>query len=619
MIDLKEYIASLIHTYKGNDKATAQNIITFLEDNNWFGSRPEFIEGKVELTDEQIQLYSEPLEVFLTTEATTEAILSMFSEKFPETASLFERFREKVTISSDLQFYLLDFLLVYLKKDLFLYTDIEVKELVHTAANELTKGCGDVLTFFLSWLRTKTSTKYYSDYVMQKRYTMDIQNQAYAMDEYLKLSYYLFNDSYIEENDMYCKAAESKNYTDTWLYLCMHFITALRLTDLQRLYHPDLMYPAQEIIDQIATGTFSDSDARTILLSITVRLSVLPFTPSKTAVTSGVSSVHVSIPHSCEVHFGRLFALAEAHRQLSGHPDEPIIRKVSTYDEITRAMGDEIGSLFLESDFRARSATKSYLQLIFSMADDALESKKATVKGYILASLARSHKGGYGTFAQTTIEYLKDMHLNGYDPKFVAYELLERGVLSFIPGMLLNVVTDREYDALTVQGQTKLLKELSLSPFEVNATIDTVVKGRKQAQEAVTTALKSGEDILTVLQRIASGQAFSKESDCLCLNTACGRICPYPNRSQCIGCEYEISTKSTLFLLISEYRRTKTLYETSKDPLEKEKYKQLACTLILPKMNEMLTCLKQDYGKDCYDQYVEILRKHSAREMENKS
>lgn len=611
MIDLKDFITELIQAHADSPKATAQNIITFLEDNNWFGCRPEYIDGRVLLTPEQVSRYADPLEIFLTTEASTDVLFRMLRESFPETAAFFDRFCKDVTVSEDYSFYVLDFLLVYLKKDLFLYSDAEAKELVETAANELTKSCGDVFTFFMAWLRTKTRTNFYSDYVMQKRYTMDIQNQAYSMDEYLELAFYLFNDEYIEKNDMYQKAALSKDYTDTWLYLCMHFIASLRLTDLQRIYHPDLMYSPQEIIDKIATGAFSDSDARLILLSITTRLAVLPFTPSKTAAKSNVDSVHISFPHSCEVHFGTLFALAEAHRQLCGQPDEPIIRKVSTYSEITRAMGDEIGELFLESDFRSRSATKSYLQLIFSLTDKALESKKATIKGYIIASLARSHKGNYGEFAQTTIEYLKDMHLSGYDPKFVAYELLERGVLSFIPGMLLSVITNQEYDRLEVKSQTKLLNEFALSPYEVNATIDAISRGRMQAQQAVTDAIQTGEDVMTVLQRIASGQAFSKEPDCLCLTTACGKICPYPNRSQCVGCEYEISTKSTLFLLVSEFRRMKNLYETASVPLEKQKYKALTCNLVLPKIQEMLDCLKTSYGDEVFNQYIEILKKYS--------
>lgn len=66
-------------------------------------------------------------------------------------------------------------------------------------------------------------------------------------------------------------------------------------------------------------------------------------------------------------------------------------------------MGDEIGDLFLESDFRARSATKSYLQLIYTIGDEVLaQDGDFRLKGSILASLARSHKGNYKEFSSTT-------------------------------------------------------------------------------------------------------------------------------------------------------------------------------------------------------------------------
>lgn len=499
---------------------------------------------------------------------------------------------------------------MYLNKELVLYSDQEAALLVKTASIEMTKAHGDTLTFFMSWLRTKVKTCYYKDYIMNRRFEMDIQNQAYSLDEYTDLMYYLLNEEYIAENDMYRKAAASKDYTDTWLYLSVHFICALRLTDLQRIYHPDLPYSPEKVLEKIADGTFTDEDARIVLLSITVRLSSLPLYPSKTDGTTGIGSVKFIVPHSCETHFGRLFAAAEAHRLVLGTPDEPIIRKVSSYKEISRYMGDEIGVLFLDHDFRSRSATKSYLQAMFLNADNALGFQQSTMKGYMLASLARSHKGGYGTYAQTTIQYLKDMKLSSYTPEFVAFELLERGVLSFIPGMLLEIVTDQEYNSISVQNQTHLLQELNLSPFEVNATIDALDKGKKQAQAAVTEAINSGIDIMTVLQRIASGQAFSKEQDCLCLITACGRICPYLDRRQCVGCKYEISTKATLLLLADEYQRMKRLYDQATDTYEKEKYKALISSIVVPKLNEMLTCLNEKYGEKCFDEYESLLKRY---------
>lgn len=612
MVDLKEFIASIISAHSQSPKANVRSIIGFLEDNAWFGQRPDMVSGRVILSPEQIDCYTPPLTLFLSTEATCANIYNLLQAKFPMTAQHWEKFCKVVDVPEDDQFYILDFMLAFCVKDIMLYSDTEIKLLVKQASLELTKTHGETFTIFLSWLRKATKTGYRTDFVMQKRFQLDIQNEAYAMDEYLALMYYVFNEDYIFENGMYKKAAQSKDYADAWLYFCMHYVCSLRLTDLQRIYHPVLMYPPDEILRRIASDTFSDADARMILLSITVRLATLPFSPSKTDKVPDVGSIHFSIPHSCETHFGKLFALAEAHRQLAG-TDEPIIRKISKYEEIKRVMGDEIGSLFRENDFRSRSATKSYLQSIFMLSDAALGNKKATVKGYILASIARSHKSGYGSFAETTIEYIKDMRLNGYDSKFVAYELLERGVLSFIPGMLLSILTSQQYDDLDVKGQTALIKDLNLSPFEVNSAISTVVKGRNQAQQVIAQAIDSGEDVITILQRIASGQAFSMEADCLCMCSACGKVCPYALRRQCVGCEYEISTKSTLFLLISECKRMKHLFDTSEDVNEKEKYKYLMRSVILPKLSEMLTCLKNNYGEECYNQYIELLQHYTAK------
>lgn len=93
-------------------------------------------------------------------------------------------------------------------------------------------------------------------------------------------------------------------------------------------------------------------------------------------------------------------------------------------------MGDEIGELFLFSDFRSRSATKSFLQDICMVADENSTDSGGGfhVKGYYLAALARSHKGSYGKLAETTFQYLKDAKFNHLTPEFVAFELLERGV-----------------------------------------------------------------------------------------------------------------------------------------------------------------------------------------------
>ncbi len=183
-----------------------------------------------------------------------------------------------------------------------------------------------------------------------------------------------------------------------------------------------------EVLERVQDGSFEDVDARLTLYSVLYRLSVLQLTPSKTQGTTGVASIKFHVPESVEVHFGKLFAVAEAFHQISGLPeDKPLIRTIATYEQISRYMGEEIGELFLESNFRSRSANKAFMQMIYVLTDDILENDdQFSVKGYMLAALARSHKGSYGEFAKTTSVYLRDAKMSGFSPEFVARELFER-------------------------------------------------------------------------------------------------------------------------------------------------------------------------------------------------
>lgn len=622
MTDFIDFINSIIIQIGLSEqdvkKNAKQDIIAFLEDNLWFGSRPSIINGKVMVTNEQITLFREPLLVFLGTnqEDKKKILFSMLSNKFPETEDKLTKFFNIINASEESRYYIADFLLYTLDKDILLMNDKDISELVAKAVNGLIKVHGDMLTFFLSWLKSNYKTLYYSEYIMKNRYSMDYKKEAYDLDDYLQLLYYLFNEDYIIDNEMYSKAAKSKNYADTWLFLSMHFICSLRITDIERISHPILPKEPEVVLNEIAEGTFSETDARQVLFTITWRMCLIPLTPNKTSLHRNISSIKFTVPEDCEVHMGMLLALCEAHRLLAKIPDEePLIRRIADYDRISKYMGDEIGSLFLESNFRSRSANKSYLQSIYMLTDDILEEANdiPNVKGYILAALARSHKGSYGEFAQTTAVYLKDAKLSRLTPEFVALELFERGVLSFVPSMLLKIITNGEYNRLSVQKQTELIKVLNMSPAEIEKSVAVTDKARRQSAEVVKEILSTNDSkdfILETLHRIGSGSAFSKQPECLCLLTAIKKVCSFDERMQCIGCKYEISTKSTIFLMISEYNRLTSLYERVTKPLEKEKYKNLLKKVVIPAIDEMLVCLKEKYGDDTYRTYEKLIKEN---------
>ena len=604
MKDFKEFINEF------DTGKSIESIVTFFVDNEWFGESIVMEQGKIILSDAQIERFTKELNIFINGTQTT--LYMQFSKKFPETDRLFNKFLAEISVDEEFKYHLTDFLLYRLTKDLFLYNDTELEELISHATFDLIKAHGDILTFFLAWLKLNYKTVYQKDYVLSKRYTMDIQNEAYSFDDYIQLLYYLFVEEYIQDNNMFKKAAESKNYTDTWLYLALHFIRPLRLTDMERIHHPLLSYPSEEVLERIKNDTFTDNDARMVLLSITNRMSWLPLTPSKTSSTSNVVPINFDIPTSCEVLIGKLFALAQAHRNIIVEPDAPIIRKVSTYQEISRYMGDEIGELFLNNDFRSRSATKSFLQDIYMVTDESIPAEESGIhiKGYYLAALARNHKGSYGKLASTTFEYLKDAKFNKLTPEFVAFELLERGVFSFMSTLLLKMTMGEDYNKLSPQNQTSIIKTMDLSPKEIESLVATVDNAMATAQTTLNSLITEDTDILTVLHRIGSGEAFSKQRGESCLLSALEKVCPY-NRRNCVGCNFEIATRSTLFLFISEYNRLRNLYLTTENALEKAKYKNLLLTVIVPKMDEMLSTIKELYGEEVFKDYEALIKENT--------
>ena len=135
-------------------------------------------------------------------------------------------------------------------------------------------------------------------------------------------------------------------------------------------------------------------------------------------------------------------------------------------------------------------------------------------------------------------------------------------------------------------------------------------QSQRNAQQTIQAVVQSQTDIASVLQRIATGEAFAKQNECLCLMTAIKKVCPYTTRKQCIGCRYEIHTKSTLFQLIDELNRINHLYNTVTNDLEKQKYKKLLMEIIIPNLDEMLFYLKRDYGEEVFHEYEQLIKEN---------
>lgn len=607
MTDLKERIQSIGEHFGITDPDFMLNISRLLVNNNWYGCHPVQENDKILLSDKDYKRIEKELSTYcelysLDEQEKADYLIEKLSSILPKTAMLLSKYFKVNKIEPKSCHYLADFLLSFLPGELPESTDLEIGALMENGYEVLSKIYGDILADFINWTHTKVKTVYRNLYFMDKYADRTEESSAYDPDTYLSLLYHLYNSQYIAENDMYSRAAESKDYTDTWLFLSLHFLCSLRSTDLDRIPHPRLMKAPNIILEEIDNDAFSPESARAIVHSIIWALETLRLTPNKTQGVSGVGTLKFFVPESVEIHIGTLFAAAEAHFQLANEdPSKPLIRRITTYEQIARYMGDEIGDLFLEANFHSRSANKSYLQMIYILTDDILGvNDDFHIKGYMLAALARTHKGSYGDFAKTTSIYLKDAKMNGYTPEFIAKEMFERGVLSMTVSMLLKILIGKQYDRLSVESQTRLIKEVNLSPEDAENCVAIMQNSFQQSTKLVSDIYNhsSQRELINILHRIGNGDAASKTGSCMCLMTAMGKICPHPENKNCPSCEYEISTKMTLFLMVREVKRLQGIYQNTKNNIERQRCKAMVIDIILPCVDKMLCAMDEMYGPE---------------------
>ena len=94
----------------------------------------------------------------------------------------------------------------------------------------------------------------------------------------------------------------------------------------------------------------------------------------------------------------------------------------------------------------------------------------------------------------------------------------------------------------------------------------------------------------------------------MCLLSAIGKTCPFTDRQHCVGCSYELQTKSTLLLLIGEFNRLNRQYSETENDLEKGKIRALLEHQLKPCLTEMLQALSDQYGEEVLNDYEEIIK-----------
>ena len=538
----------------------------------------------------------------------TELLLSHFKDRFPAMCELFGRYiKGKHLDGTYAYWHLLDSLFSEMTKDISDHTEEDIEQLAARMGDELPLNAANIFSSFLSWLSANGSGISGWEYKFHRREQPGVDHGAYSIKQFSVAAYCIFNAAMWDRHQLVAKAVGSRVCADLWVYAALNTFCALRVGDLKRLPAPRLPIGNAEAHRLALDGSFPPTVSRAITQDLETRVELLGMTPSKTSSCRNVPGIKLHVPESLREPFGMIMAIALAH-----HPGvKPGDRFVSANinHRVTKAfLGKEMVNTI--GRFVPRRCNKAYLQGIEAVG--GADNAPGKPKGYMLAALARSHKGGFGTLSQATDAYLKDARFVGYTPEFIAREMFERGVFSFIPAVLLEMYAGERYRKLPVRAQTALILNLGLSAHEIERIAEVTAISLAKSREAVRGILSGYgsvvESIFTMLQNIAAGNAPSRQDEHLCLMTAAGCGCPFPGRACCLGCGYEIYTKSTMHTLMKEYARIKSLRLTANSD-ESLRHSRILETAVFPAVSEILAASQILYPENDNTELLEIMEK----------
>ena len=583
------------------------DLLGFMDANEWFGqdvigSGDSICISNFEAIKERLLIW---LRAFRRSPAEKMDILFEVSrDRYPETCRLFMEYLVKNgKYGEDGSLRVMDYILSSIDREIILYTEEELQDVLQNAGSFLAVANVNMLLDFLGGLKQDGLNLAYH-YQTKPRQIVKRDNSAYSLPDFSRMAFWVFHPDSWRDHQLVEKAAASKACAELWLFVALHFVCAWRKADMLRLPLPDIPYSPEETQRRILNGDFWDSDARELTREWLFLVELLGMKPSKTEAYSGIPALKLFIPETLEQPFGIMLALASSHRG-SGRVWSSL-RCDCRFLELF--FGEEFAEIAGRKGFLNRRANKALLQGLEHTAD----SSPGKPKGYMLAALARSHKGGIGNLTDITDIYLKDANFTGYKPEFILREMFERGIFGFIPAILLESYAGEQYRRLPVSAQTKLIRCVGLSPLEIENITSMVGKMLRKAEDSVKEIISdpdgTKERVASLLQKIAVGAVPAKQPDMLCLRIAAGMTCLRQDRSCCIGCGCEIYTKAALQVLMRDYVDLSWQFNHA-DGWQRERFRKLMEEGILLPVTEILTSVPMLYPDADMEPLLEMMER----------
>lgn len=471
-------------------------------------------------------------------------------------------------------------------KEVYKYTDKELERLLLT--DKLGHLDKSVLVSFLKSVKKNRACKFQETYNLQTKPRADEEIDIYEFSEFLSLY------KYCKRLDIHVlRAIENRDYSVMWLYVATHLVNAWRHPDVIKLpkinAHDFGIDSFQDIVDGL-----SETQINGILMRID-KSRMVNLIVSKTK----LSRTFFSNP-SFRPALATAYAIADLHSEYER--DETLLNFKTKYNDVY----ERFHSLFfhqLKFKFRSKKMNASLMSHLFY----SIKNKKGTsYDAYQFGTRLRGHKTNPLTpdkqFSEVTKLYISEQ----YDDKrfdTTAMELFDRGEFGYLYALLLEGVKDESGKPLTITKETELIRKFQVKykPLSMDRMAKFIQSRQAKKETIAQTILKLGnENICDVIRKIYLGEMSSREEDISCI-IAPG--CFYPQRKNCIGCEYSLP------------RGSASVMQSVKDDLDERLHSLINSTKWATGLRDMSTInalldrlseAKNEFGKNFVNGFIDL-------------
>ena len=462
--------------------------------------------------------------------------------------------------------------------------------------------------------RTVTSCTLLAEFLVFAGYTTNqykfekagyiMQNDAYSLNDTASIVAACCNAEIWAKSDLVQKAIHNKRYADMWLFIALHIYATWRKTDFLRLTPPHLYYSAEETLKLLSTGAYPAYAAKYVAEYFLATIELSRATPNKTRRAQNVPPLHAFCPESCKEPFGVILSIATAQYIQAGSSGS-FVKTISDLNSIRGFFGKEIARAFGNKAFSSRRMNKSMMQ---GVEFEAVQGEHLDPNiAYFLASIMRSHKGGYAKIPETTKYYLRDANFSGLTAQQAAYQMMERGVCSMVIFKLLDTCYGERFRELSEASKTTVIKGFGLTPYKTSQVLKLIDEAERTCSETIKD-LSAFCAPQKILENFMLRPCMGKSENNYCLLKACGRQCDKPQKQICLGCRYEIKTKQMLVHLTKEIARL----SAGSSPEEMKRNVWLRDNIIEPAAKEIIYTMGKMVEKSEINNYIALCKEVQA-------